>query len=124
MVNRLVGWQKMRRSWAVIVHVRLPAMAANVVVPLSSAVIVMMVARYGTDAVAGLGVAMRVEPLMLIVFYALSGEIGPFFGQNHGAGQYDRLVEAQRVVTRFSIVFGLAVAVGLWLERKSTRLNS
>src|SRR5690625_6422359 len=58
---------------------------------------------------------MIVEPLMLIVFYALSGVIGPFFGQNHGAGQYDRLVEAQRVLTRFSIVFGLAVAVGLWL---------
>ena len=115
MVNPLVAWQKLRRSWRVIVHVGVPAMAANVVVPLSSAVIIMMVARYGTDAVAGLGVAMRVEPLMLIVFYALSGVVGPFFGQNHGAGNYDRLVEAQRVLTRFSIAFGLVVAVCLWL---------
>src|SRR5690625_2652368 len=82
MVNNLVGWQKLRRSWAVIVHVGLPAMAANVVVPLSIAVIVMMVARYGTDAVAGLGVAGGVEPAMVIVFYALAGVVGAFFGYN------------------------------------------
>jgi putative MATE family efflux protein len=114
LINPVVAWSKMRESWRIIVHVGVPAMAANVIVPLASAVIIMMVARYGTDAVAGLGVAMRIEPLMLIVFYALSGVIGPFFGQNYGAGQHARLVEAQRVLTRFSIAFGLLVALCLW----------
>lgn len=111
----LVGWLALKASWKTIIHVGLPAMVANVIVPLASAVITMMVASYGTDAVAGLGVAMRIEPLMLIVFYALSGVIGPFFGQNLGAGQYHRLTEALRVLTLFCLGFGLLVAVFLWL---------
>lgn len=115
LVNPLVLGKELRRSWAVIVHVGLPAMGANVIVPLASAVIITMVARYGTDAVAGLGIAMRIEPLMLIVFYALSGVVGPFFGQNLGAGQYPRLKEALRVLMVFCLAFGLVLAVLLWL---------
>ena len=115
LINPFIGWLQLRASWSVIVQVGIPAMVANVIVPLASAVVVMMVARYGTDAVAGLGIAMRVEPLALIVFYALSGVIGPFFGQNLGAGKYERLIEAQRVLTVFCLGFGVLLAVILWL---------
>lgn len=109
-----VAWSALRRSWQTIVHVGLPAMVANVIVPLASAVITMMVARYGADAVAGLGVAMRIEPLMLIAFYALSGVIGPFFGQNLGARKTQRLTEALRVLTVFCLGLGLLLAILLW----------
>ncbi len=110
-----VAWQALMRSWKTIVHVGVPAMLTNVIVPLASAVVTIMVARYGTDAVAGLGVAMRIEPLMLIVFYALSGVIGPFFGQNFGAGKHHRLGEAVKVLSLFCLGFGLLLAVFLWL---------
>src|SRR5690606_18200506 len=115
LVNPFGAWDKLKSSWAMIVQVGVPAMCANVIVPLASAIVVMMVARYGTDAVAGLGIAMRIEPLALIVFYALSGVIGPFFGQNLGAGKYDRLNEAARVLVRFCIGFGLLLAIILWM---------
>ena len=115
LVNPLVAWADLRSSWKVIVYVGIPAMCANVIIPVASAIIVKMVAGYGTDAVAGLGIATRVEPLMLIVFYALSGVIGPFFGQNRGAGKLDRLSEAVRVLTGFSLVLGFVLAVLLWL---------
>ncbi|WP_341936342.1 MATE family efflux transporter [Marinimicrobium sp. C2-29] len=111
----VVGWTALKASWKTIFHVGLPAMVTNVIVPLASAVITMMVASYGADAVAGLGVAMRLEPLMLIVFYALSGVVGPFFGQNLGAGQYHRMGEALRVLTLFCLGFGLLIALFLWL---------
>jgi len=110
--NRL--WE----SWATIVRVGVPAAVANVIIPLASAIVVSMVASYGTDAVAGLGIAMRVEPLMLIVFYALSGVVGPFFGQNSGAGIFSRLSEAVAVLTRFSLTLGLIMAVFLWFLGK------
>src|SRR5690606_30832887 len=110
-----IGWPQLRASWSVIVQVGIPAMVANVIVPLASAVVVMMVANYGTDAVAGLGIAMRIEPLALIVFYALSGVIGPFFGQNLGAGKFEGLIEAQRVLTVFCMGFGILLAVTMWL---------
>lgn len=114
LVNPFIQWRTLRASWGVIVQVGIPAMVANVIVPLASAVVVMMVAKYGTDAVAGLGIAMRIEPLALIVFYALSGVVGPFFGQNLGAGRHERLHEALRVLTIFCFVCGAIVALVLW----------
>lgn len=102
-------------SWRSIVHVGLPAMASNIIIPLASGIVVMMVARYGTDAVAGMGIAVRIEPLALIAFYALSGVVGPFFGQNHSAGLTHRLVQAQKVLTVFCLGFGALLALILWL---------
>lgn len=113
--HTLIG---LKKSWASIIQVALPAMFANVIIPFSSAVIIAMVAKYGTDAVAGLGIAMRIEPLALIVFYALSGVVGPFFGQNSGAGKIDRLQEALRVLTTFCLSLGLLIAVVLALGRE------
>lgn len=115
LVNPFISWPDLRASWKIIVYVGVPAMCANVIIPIASALVVKMMASYGTDAVAGLGIAMRIEPLMLIVFYALSGVIGPFFGQNKGAGKFERLSEAVVVLTRFSLVLGLILAVLLKL---------
>lgn len=107
------GWQALKLSWGAIVAVGLPAMAANVIIPLASAIVLAMVATYGTDAVAALGIAMRIEPLALIVFYALSGVVGPFFGQNLGAGKIARLHEALGVLIYFCLGFGLFIALVL-----------
>lgn len=114
LVNPFVRWQLLRGSWVTIVFVGVPAMCANIVIPIASAIVLAMVSAYGNDAVAGLGIATRVEPLMLIVFYALSGIVGPFFGQNSGAGKLDRLSEAVALLTRFCLFMGAAVAVFLW----------
>ncbi len=114
-INPFIPWQKLKASWLAIVEVGLPAMAANVIIPFASAIVVAMVAAYGTDAVAALGIATRIEPLALIVFYALSGVVGPFFGQNLGAGKVERLQAALRVLTQFCLGFGLFLAVVLWL---------
>ncbi len=114
LVNPLAGWLSVKRSWLRIVHVGIPAMFTNVIIPLSSGIVVALVAQHGTAAVAGLGVAVRIEPLALIVFYALSGVVGPFCGQNLGAGQFDRLQELRRVITRFCLGMGLCLAVLLW----------
>ncbi|RYE21278.1 MAG: hypothetical protein EOP42_26100, partial [Sphingobacteriaceae bacterium] len=61
LVNPFVRWAELRGSWKIIVYVGIPAMCANVIVPVASAIIIKMVANYGTDAVAGLGIAMRIE---------------------------------------------------------------
>ncbi len=115
LTNPFDHWHKLKESWFTIVEVGVPAMVANVIIPLASGIVVSMVASYGTDAVAGLGIAVRVEPLALIVFYALSGVVGPFFGQNLGARIFDRLQEAVAVLTRFSLTLGLILAMLLWL---------
>ena len=101
------------QSWRHVLHIGLPAMVTNAIIPVSSAIVVAMIATHGVAAVAGYGVAMRIEPMFLIPFYALSAVTSPFFGQNFGAGHFDRLLEARRVVTRFCLLFGLLLAAVL-----------
>jgi putative MATE family efflux protein len=105
--------QKILDSWRHMLKIGIPAVVTNSIIPVSSGIVVAMIATYGVDAVAGFGVAMRIEPMFLIPFYALSAVSSPFFGQNSGAGHNDRLFEARRVVTRFCIGFGLLLAVVL-----------
>jgi len=102
-------------SWRHMLSIGIPALISNAIIPLSNAIVVAMIAGYGVDAVAGFGIAMRIEPIALIPFYSLSAVSSPFFGQNFGAGQFARLLEARRQITRFCIVFGLALAMVLSL---------
>lgn len=108
-------WSRLTDSWRTILAVGLPAIATNVIIPMSGGVVVALVAVHGADAVAGLGVALRIEPVALIVFYALSSVVGPFMGQNAGANRHDRLIETVSVLARFSIFFGIGLALVLWL---------
>lgn len=102
-------------SWRHVLHIGVPAMVTNAIIPLSSAIVVAMIATFGVEAVAGFGVAARIEPMFLIPFYALSAVTSPFFGQNFGAGQQQRLLEARRIITRFCLGFGLLLALVLLL---------
>ncbi|WP_299941266.1 MATE family efflux transporter [uncultured Microbulbifer sp.] len=101
-------------SWRRVLAVGLPAVLTNVIIPMASGVMVALVAVHGEDAVAGLGVALRIEPLALIVFYALSAVIGPFMGQNAGAGKIDRLRETVTVLARFCLILGAGLAILLF----------
>ncbi len=100
----------MRRSWADILHVGIPAAGTNVIVPLGAAAVTAMIARFGPDAVAGFGVASRIESLMLVLYYALSAIIGPFVGQNLSASRDDRILESLWLTTKFCLLSGLAIA--------------
>ncbi len=103
-------WPEVRRSWIAVLHVGLPAMATNMIIPVASGIVVLLVSQYGNAAVAGLGVAARIEPLALVCFYALSSIMGPLFGQNYGARLEQRLHDAQSAMTRFCLAWGLLLA--------------
>lgn len=106
---------ELRKSWADILHVGLPAAGTNAIVPVGLAVITAMIARYGPEAVAGFGVASRIESLVLVIFYALSAIIGPFVGQNLSAGKEGRIQHSLRLCAGFCISSGLVIAVVLAL---------
>jgi putative MATE family efflux protein len=98
-------------SWRHMLSIGLPAVFTNTIIPISAAIVVSMIAVYGVDAVAGFGVAARIEPFALLIFYSLSAVSSPFFGQNFGAGQYDRLFEARSLLTRFCVSYGIFLVV-------------
>ena len=104
---RWVGPAEGVRSWKAILAVGLPAAATNVVVPLSFGVVIGMVARHGEFAVAALGVGSRVEMMATMAVMAVGASLGPFAGQNWGAGRRDRLGRALTLAGRFSLGWGL-----------------
>ncbi len=108
-------WQGLKASWKAVMHIGLPAMGTNMIIPLAGAVTVALVAVHGVDAVAGFGVAMRIEPVVLIAFYAISGVVGPFLGQNMASQHQHRQNQLLQVLLRFCLLFGLVLALLLWL---------
>lgn len=105
-----------RESSRKIMHVGIPAMGTNMIIPLAGGIVIAIIAMFGNDAVAGTNVAMRIEAVTIIVFYALSAVIGPFAGQNMGADKYDRIEKALKQCAQFSLIFGgvLVVTISLF----------
>ncbi len=70
-----------------------PAILATIAAPVGTAIVTREMAKYGTDAVAGMAIINRMVPVVFSVVLALSGSIGPIMGQNYGAGRLDRVRE-------------------------------
>jgi len=113
--NPFVALDEIFDSWRQLMRIGVPAMMTNAIIPVANGIVMAIVATHGVTAVAGFGIAMRIEPIALIPFYALSAVSSPFFGQNITAGKYDRLVEARRITSRFCLRFGLLLAAALCL---------
>ncbi len=115
LVNPLAELAPLRSSLREITHIGIPAMATNMIIPFASGLVLIMIAEYGDAAVAGLGIAVRIEPLALIAFYALSAVIGGFCGQNLGAGAYARLQQSLRWSLRYALSIGALLAMLLYI---------
>ena len=100
-----------RVSLVKIMHVGIPAMGTNMIIPMAGGVVIAIIATFGNDAVAGTNVAMRIESVTIIIFYALSAVIGPFVGQNLGAAKHDRIEKALRQCAIFSLIWGAVLAL-------------
>ncbi|MYM62293.1 MATE family efflux transporter [Pseudomaricurvus sp. HS19] len=103
------------KAWRATLHVAIPSMGSGLIVPAAGAFTLVLVAGFGPDAVAALGVVQRVEPVIMIVFYALAGIVGPFFGHNMAEQYRHRQMEAMRLILRFSFAYSAISAVLLWL---------
>jgi len=68
-----------------------PAILTQLATPVGQAVVTRMVASHGEAAVAGMAIAGRLTPVAFGILFALSGAVGPIFGQNLGAGRMDRV---------------------------------
>ncbi len=98
------------RSWRNILMIGLPATASNMITPFSVAIITRLMAIYGAEAVAGFGVASRIEAFSTLGLLGLSASIGPFVGQNWGAKLYHRVRQSLRLSFRWCTVWGITVA--------------
>ncbi len=93
-------------SWKRILYIGVPAALAKLIIPLSLGIITRLVSEYGNSAVAGFGVASRLEALAMMLLFALSSVLIPFTGQNMGAGLKDRVLKALKLSYIFSLIWG------------------
>ena len=102
---------RLRATWGKILHIGLPALAAQLVAPLSMSILTKIVSLSGTLAVAAYGVGSRVELLSNVYVWAVAGALPPFVGQNAGAGRLDRVRIAVNLSTKFCIAGGIVMLV-------------
>jgi Na+-driven multidrug efflux pump len=93
-------------SWKRILYIGIPTAATRAILPISIGMVTRLVSTYGTEAVAGFGVATRIEFFALTVVRALSSVLMPFVGQNWGAGKIKRVARGVTYSNRLSIIWG------------------
>lgn len=106
-----------RRDIGAVFAIAGPAMMTNVATPVGSAIMTREIAKYGTEAVAGMAVIGRLTPVAFSVMFALSGAIGPIIGQNAGAKLFDRVKGAFTEGIKFMAAYVIVVSAALFLLR-------
>jgi len=98
-------------SWKSIMYIGLPSAGTNVIVPLAAGILTGLISTFGHEAVAAFGVASRIDAVALSAMMGLGSVLGPFIGQNLGAGNIERLKAGIRVSNQFAMFWGLALAI-------------
>lgn len=109
LIRALPKWHSFKNNFLQLSEIALPAVLANIIVPISSAALTAIVAQFGTSAVAGFGVGTRIEAFSLTIVYALSSTLPAFIGQNLGANKPARIDQAIRISFRFVIFLQIGV---------------
>jgi putative MATE family efflux protein len=113
-IFRKVQFSKILNSWKQILYIGVPNSLTRVIIPVATGVITGLIAGYGIEAVAGYGVATKLEFFLLVIFISLSAVMGPFVGQNYGAKKLARIKESMWISEKFVIIYGISIYVLLF----------
>lgn len=102
-------------SFKRMVTIAVPAGIGNIIIPLTNAVIVALLATHGTEAVAAFGIVSRIEAFALLTVIGLALGMAPIIGQNWGAGNFARVHETINKALGFNVVWSVGVALLLAL---------
>ncbi len=100
-----ISWAQCRNEWRALTSVALPALMTNLATPVTNIFITSVIARFGTDALAGFAIVGRIAPVAFALVFSMSGAVSPIFSQNLGAHQYKRLMQT----AFFGVGFAAAV---------------
>lgn len=93
----------------------LPSSFSMIVMMLAGIVVQFFLKEFGSNAVAGFGVALRLEQLLLLPAFGLTGSLLPIVAQNFGAGNYDRVREATQYCLKVGCLLMAGAAAVIWL---------
>ncbi len=93
----------------------LPTSFALIVMMLSGFVVQYALKTFGEHAIAGFGVALRLEQVLLLPVLGMTGALLPIAAQNFGAGQHDRVREALFYCWKVGFLMTALACPILWL---------
>jgi putative MATE family efflux protein len=125
----LVFLKTFAQSSKAILHIGLPAAGANMLTPISAAILTAIAATYGESAVAAFGVGSRIESIACLVVLAMSMTLPPFISQNFGAGKMHRVEEGYKASVKFVliwqvIIYALLVLIAPWIAEAFSKEES
>jgi putative MATE family efflux protein len=117
---QLFGWAKfslenLYKNWKELMFIGIPSAATKMIMPLGAGFITSILATYGKEAVAGYGIAIKVEGLSIVVLLAISSVISPFVGQNLGAGKFGRVEQSIKFSIQLSAIVSAITFIVLFL---------
>ena len=102
---------KFRDSMKRLLVIAIPAGVAQTIMPATSAIIVALMANYGSAAVAAYGIVTRIEAFSMLFVIALAIGMAPIIGQNWGAQHYDRVHKTINTAIVFNLIWSALAAV-------------
>lgn len=96
----------------------LPASLSMMTISIGAFIITYFVSAFGESIVAGYGVALRVEQIVLIPGIGINVAVLTLIGQNNGAKKYDRVRETIQVAIRYSLYINTFAAVFIYFSSK------
>ncbi|GLT17916.1 MATE family efflux transporter [Vibrio zhanjiangensis] len=96
-----------------ILRIATPAALSNSMIPLSGALLMIIMSRHGTAAVAAYGAAQRIESILILVLMSLASALTPFIAQNLGAEKHKRSFTGLFISMRFALVFQMGVFIAM-----------
>ena len=94
-----------------VITVGLPAAINNLLMSISNILINVFLQGYGDNAVAAMGIALKVSMIAVLVLIGFAFGVQPLVGYNYGAQNYRRLRQVLRFSYQFTIGLGLVLTV-------------
>lgn len=104
-------WADLFETWRRLLHVGIPAVLTNMLIPLSGGILTRIMAGHGPQAVAAFGVCTRIESLVMVGAFAMTTIMVPFAGQNFGAAKPARV----KAGLRFGFRYCMTISLTLWV---------
>ena len=102
-----------------VVSVGVPAGLQSMVISLSNVLIQSKINSFGSDAIAGIAAAGRIDGFIFTGLQAIALATTTFSGQHIGAGLYDRLKKGARSAASLVVAISLSLSAVVYLFRHS-----
>jgi len=111
--------QEQIQKWRQIIHLGTPIALSLLVIPVSGSIFNYLLANFGPVYVGAWNLSARIEWMVVLPIYGLSGALIPFIGFNLGSRRYDRIKEGCRAALYGCYAFIIPAIVLFWFQSDS-----